>query len=73
MKPSEFTSTTTLLLGELAKEAGLPDGLVNVVTGTGPSVGAPLVRHPAVRKIAFTGSVVTGGGWPRWRPRNSSR
>jgi aldehyde dehydrogenase (NAD+) len=60
VKPSEFTSTTTLLLGELAKEAGLPDGLVNVVTGTGPRVGAPLVRHPAVRKIAFTGSVVTG-------------
>jgi aldehyde dehydrogenase (NAD+) len=60
VKPSEFTSTTTLRLGELAREAGLPDGLVNVVTGSGPAVGTPLVRHPKVRKVAFTGSVATG-------------
>ena len=59
-KPSEFTSTSTLHLARLATDAGLPDGLFNVVTGTGPEAGTPLVSHPAVRRIAFTGSVVTG-------------
>jgi aldehyde dehydrogenase (NAD+) len=59
-KPSELTSTSTLLLARLATEAGLPDGVLNVVTGTGPEVGTPLAAHPAVRKIAFTGSVATG-------------
>jgi aldehyde dehydrogenase (NAD+) len=59
-KPSELTSTSTLLLARLATEAGLPEGLLNVVTGTGPDVGTPLAAHPAVRRIAFTGSVATG-------------
>ena len=59
-KPSELTSTSTLHLARLATEAGLPDGLLNVVTGTGPAVGTPLAAHPAVRRIAFTGSVATG-------------
>jgi aldehyde dehydrogenase (NAD+) len=59
-KPSEFTSTSTLHLARLATDAGLPDGLFNVVTGTGPDAGTPLVAHPAVRRIAFTGSVATG-------------
>jgi aldehyde dehydrogenase (NAD+) len=59
-KPSEFTSVSTLHLGRLATEAGLPDGLLNVVTGTGPDVGSPLAAHPSVRRIAFTGSVATG-------------
>jgi aldehyde dehydrogenase (NAD+) len=59
-KPSEFTSLSTLHLARLASEAGLPDGLLNVVTGTGPEVGEPLARHPEVRRIAFTGSVATG-------------
>ncbi|OHV65437.1 aldehyde dehydrogenase [Pseudofrankia sp. BMG5.37] len=59
-KPSEFTSTSTVLLARLATEAGLPDGLLNVVTGTGPDVGSPLATHPLVRKVAFTGSVPTG-------------
>jgi len=59
-KPSEFTSTSTVLLANLATDAGLPDGLLNVVTGTGPDVGTPLAAHPAVRKVAFTGSVPTG-------------
>jgi len=59
-KPSEFTSTSTLHLARLATDAGLPDGLFNVVTGTGPDAGTPLVSHPAVRRIAFTGSVATG-------------
>ena len=59
-KPSELTSTSTLHLARLATEAGLPDGLLNVVTGTGPDVGTPLAAHPVVRRIAFTGSVATG-------------
>lgn len=60
VKPSEFTSSTTVLLGQLATEVGLPAGILNVVTGTGPEAGAALVEHKLVRKIAFTGSVVTG-------------
>jgi acyl-CoA reductase-like NAD-dependent aldehyde dehydrogenase len=59
-KPSEWTSTSTLCLARLASGAGLPDGLLNVVTGTGPDVGTPLAAHPDVRRIAFTGSVATG-------------
>jgi len=60
LKPSEFTSTTSVLLAEVATEAGLPAGLLNVVTGLGAETGAPLVAHPAVGKVAFTGSVATG-------------
>jgi acyl-CoA reductase-like NAD-dependent aldehyde dehydrogenase len=59
-KPSEVTSTSTLCLARLASEAGLPDGLLDVVTGTGPDVGTPLAAHPTVRRIVFTGSVATG-------------
>ena len=57
VKPSEFTSSTTLELAKLAVESGLPEGVLNVVTGTGPEAGAALVSHPDVRKVAFTGSV----------------
>lgn len=60
LKPSEFTSTGSLLLAKVITEAGLADGLFNVVTGTGPEVGSPLASHPLVRRIAFTGSVATG-------------
>jgi len=60
VKPSELTSPSTLCLARLASEAGLPDGLLNVVTGTGADVGTPLAANPAVRRIAFTGSVATG-------------
>lgn len=60
VKPSEATSTTTLRLAQLAGEAGLPAGVLNVVTGTGPDAGTPLVQDPRVRKVAFTGSVRTG-------------
>ncbi len=59
-KPSEFTSATTLELGRIAAECGLPPGVLNVVTGTGAEVGAPLVEHSEVRKVAFTGSVRAG-------------
>jgi aldehyde dehydrogenase (NAD+) len=55
VKPSEFTSASTLEFAALSLEAGLPPGLINVVTGFGNEVGEPLVAHPLVRKIAFTG------------------
>jgi acyl-CoA reductase-like NAD-dependent aldehyde dehydrogenase len=60
IKPSEFTSASTLELVVLLEEAGLPPGVVNVVTGFGAEVGSPLVEHPLVRKISFTGSDATG-------------
>jgi aldehyde dehydrogenase (NAD+) len=60
-KPSEFTSVSLLELARLAtEEAGLPAGVLNVVTGTGPEVGQVLVEHPDIRKVAFTGSVRAG-------------
>ncbi|KAK9826672.1 hypothetical protein WJX74_009150 [Apatococcus lobatus] len=60
LKPSEMASLTCLELGALAREAGLPAGVLNVITGLGPDAGAPLSEHPAVAKVAFTGSSVTG-------------
>ncbi|HDS1047516.1 MULTISPECIES: aldehyde dehydrogenase family protein [Pseudomonas] len=61
VKPSEFTSVTMLQFAELVvKEAGLPPGVLNVVTGTGKETGEPLVKHPLIRKVAFTGSVRAG-------------
>jgi aldehyde dehydrogenase (NAD+) len=60
LKPSEFTSASTLEFVKLFEEAGFPPGVVNVVTGFGKDVGTPLVEHPLVKKIAFTGSDTTG-------------
>jgi len=60
LKPSELTSPSSVHLARVATEAGLPDGLLDVVTGTGPAVGTPLVTHPDVARVAFTGSVATG-------------
>ena len=60
VKPSEFTSASTLEFVKLVEEAGFPPGVVNVVTGFGKDVGSPLVTHPLVRKVAFTGSEATG-------------
>ncbi len=59
LKPAEFTPLTALLFGELCVQAGLPDGVVNVVTGDGET-GAALVDHEGVDKIAFTGSTEVG-------------
>jgi aldehyde dehydrogenase (NAD+) len=59
-KPSEFTSTSTIELARIATECGLPAGVLNVVTGTGPELGALLIEHPDVRKVAFTGSIRAG-------------
>ncbi|TPE50442.1 betaine-aldehyde dehydrogenase [Amaricoccus solimangrovi] len=58
-KPSEVTPLGALKLGEILREAGLPDGVFNVVQGTGP-VGAALVSHPMISKVSVTGSVGTG-------------
>ncbi|HJP75010.1 MAG TPA: aldehyde dehydrogenase family protein [Pseudonocardiaceae bacterium] len=60
VKPSEVTPLTTITLFKLMAEAGLPDGVANLVLGTGPAVGAPLVESPAVDLVSFTGSLRTG-------------
>ncbi|QFT60770.1 Betaine aldehyde dehydrogenase (plasmid) [Sulfitobacter sp. THAF37] len=60
LKPSEVTSLTALELGVIATKAGLPAGVLNIVTGFGPEAGQPLTEHPGVDKLAFTGSVPTG-------------
>lgn len=61
IKPSEFTSASTLAFVKLFEEAGFPPGVVNVVTGFGREVGSALVEHRLVAKITFTGSDSTGG------------
>ena len=60
VKPSDHTPVTALELAKLVTEAGIPDGVFNVITGNGPAVGRALVRHPGVDKVAFTGSTKTG-------------
>ncbi|MGB0369740.1 MAG: aldehyde dehydrogenase family protein [Opitutales bacterium] len=60
VKPSELTSSTTLVLGEILKTCGLPDGVLNVVTGYGSPVGQTLVEHEEVEMISFTGSTQVG-------------
>lgn len=59
VKPPETSSLSALILSEIARDA-LPPGVFNIVTGTGAGAGAPLVRHPGVKRIAFIGSVETG-------------
>jgi aldehyde dehydrogenase (NAD+)/betaine-aldehyde dehydrogenase len=59
-KPAETTPFTALLMAQLLSEAGLPDGVVNVVTGVGREAGEPLATHPSVAHLTFTGSVATG-------------
>jgi acyl-CoA reductase-like NAD-dependent aldehyde dehydrogenase len=62
LKPAELTPLTALRLAELALEAGLPEGVLNVLTGSGSVVGKRLVEHPDVAKIGFTGSTEVGRG-----------
>jgi aminomuconate-semialdehyde/2-hydroxymuconate-6-semialdehyde dehydrogenase len=59
-KPSELTPMTAFLLGEICAEAGLPNGVLNIVQGTGPKVGAAITAHPKIGTISFTGGTVTG-------------
>jgi phenylacetaldehyde dehydrogenase len=60
LKPAEQTPLSALRLGELIQEAGIPDGVVNIVTGFGETAGAALAAHPDVDKVAFTGSTEVG-------------
>jgi aldehyde dehydrogenase (NAD+) len=60
LKPAEQTPLTALRLGEICQEAGLPDGVLNIVPGYGPTAGAALAAHMDVDKIAFTGEYTTG-------------
>ena len=60
LKPASYSPLTAIRLGELALEAGIPPGVLNVVTGPGGSAGATLAAHPGVGKIAFTGETTTG-------------
>ncbi|MER8517838.1 aldehyde dehydrogenase family protein [Mesorhizobium sp. M0644] len=60
VKPSEMTSASTFVLGEILMQAGLPDGVVNILAGLGADVGAPMVSHPLVEMVSFTGSTRVG-------------
>jgi len=60
VKPAEWTPLSTLRFAELAQAAGIPDGVINIVTGHGAGAGAALASHPGVNKISFTGSTATG-------------
>jgi betaine-aldehyde dehydrogenase len=60
VKPAEVTSGTTVLLGEILQEAGVPPGVVNILVGKGSVVGDLMVRHPAVDMVSFTGSTLVG-------------
>jgi aldehyde dehydrogenase (NAD+) len=73
VKPAEQTPMTALLLADLLTRAGLPDGACNVVAGTGAEAGAPLVAHPDVDHVTFTGSVATGSRVMAAAARNITR
>ena len=60
VKPSELTSGSTLVLGEILMEAGVPEGVVNIIVGTGPEVGSVMTSHPDVDMVSFTGSTGVG-------------
>jgi betaine-aldehyde dehydrogenase len=60
LKPASYTPLTAIRLGELALEAGIPAGVLNVVTGPGGTVGASIAAHPGIGKVAFTGETTTG-------------
>jgi acyl-CoA reductase-like NAD-dependent aldehyde dehydrogenase len=60
IKPSEFTPTTTIDLARLCKEAGFPDGVINVVPGFGPAAGKRVATHPSIQKVDLTGGTETG-------------
>lgn len=59
-KPSEVTPVTSYLLGKICKEAGLPDGVLNIIHGNGNITGEAIIKHPAIKAISFTGSTKAG-------------
>lgn len=73
LKPASATPLTALALAELCHEAGVPEHVVQVVTGSGREVGEALVRHPLVRKVAFTGSTEVGAGIMRLAAEDITR
>ena len=72
-KPSELTPMTAYMLCEIAREAGLPNGVLNIVHGTGPNVGSAITVHPKINTISFTGGTVTGEKSPKPVRRCSKR
>lgn len=60
LKPASATPITAVILGEICREAGVPDGVVNILTGPGKTIGEALAGHPGVDKVAFTGETETG-------------
>jgi len=60
LKPSPHTPATALMMAKICTEAGVPPGVINVVTGPGPELGAAMVAHPDVSKVSFTGSTAVG-------------
>ncbi len=60
LKPAELTPTTSVMFAEAAQEAGIPDGVINIVTGTGSVAGQALIGHPGVDMVSFTGSTAVG-------------
>jgi aldehyde dehydrogenase (NAD+) len=72
LKPAEYTSLTALLFADICREAGLPKGVVNIVTGDG-ATGQAIVEHPGIAKIAFTGSTAVGRRSVRPPPARASR
>lgn len=73
LKPAENTPLSTLRLAELVQEAGLPDGVVNIITGFGHTAGAAIVEHPGIDKVAFTGSTMVGKSIVRAAASNLKR
>ncbi len=73
LKPAETTPITALELARLMKDVGFPDGVLNVVTGHGPTVGSALAGHPGVNKVAFTGGTETGRAIVRQTANNLAR
>ncbi len=59
-KPSEVTPMTAYLFSQICKEAGLPDGVLNIIHGLGPKVGSSITKHPGIKAISFTGGTATG-------------
>ncbi len=73
LKPSEVTPLAAFILAEVFEEVGVPAGVFNLVTGTGPVVGEAIAGHPGIDMVSFTGSTGAGAGSVNWRPRRSSR